>query len=154
MNSTAVIDTSDVDRLFNRLRRQFPKDVANALSATAQKGITTILDRTERGVGYKGAFSRYTPEYARRKAEGWPQAQGRRAFSGDPSGAVNLMVTGNMLGSMTAKLDKQKLTAEIRFTRAGEAKKAFFNNQKRPFFGFNQKEKMILRKFFYKRLTK
>lgn len=154
MNTSAVIDFSEVDRLFKNLGRQYSKDIVNALSATAQQGIVTILDRTEKGKGYESRFKRYSPEYAQSKAEGWPRTKTRRAFGGDPSGKVNLMVSGNMLSSIKSTVDKPKLTAEIGFSRATEAKKAYWNNQSRPFFGFNQREKNFLRKFFYKRLTK
>lgn len=153
MNTSAVIDTTEVDRLFKKLGSQYSKDIVTALSATAQQGIVLILDRTEKGKGYKGQFKPYTPEYARSKAEGWPRTKTRSAFGGDPSGKVNLMVTGNMLSSIRSKVDKPNLTAELGFTRATEAKKAFWNNRIRPFFGFNTKEKNALRKFFYKRLT-
>lgn len=154
MNTSAVIDFSEVDRLFKKLGRQYSKDIVNALSATAQQGIVTILDRTLKGKGYQYRFKRYSPEYAKSKAEGWPRTKNRRAFGGDPSGKVNLMVSGNMLSSIKSKVDKPQLTAEIGFSRATEAKKAYWNNQSRPFFGFNQREKNFLRKFFYKRLTK
>jgi hypothetical protein len=149
MKSTAVIDTSEVDALFKRIDKQFSKDIVKALNVTAMKGVNMILDRTEKGKGYESRFARYTPEYAKRKAEGWPRAKNRPAFSGDPSGNVNLQVTGKMLSSMTTRLDKPKLTAEIAFTRANESKKAYYNNQKRPFFGFNQREQRYLRRFFY-----
>lgn len=153
MNTSAVIDTKEVDRLFKKLGRQYSKDIVHALSATAQQGIVMILDRTQKGKGYQNRFKSYTPQYARSKAEGWPRTKTRRAFGGDPSGTVNLMVSGNMLSSIRSKVDKPNLTAELGFTRATEAKKAYWNNQQRPFFGFNQREKNFLRKFFYKRLT-
>ena len=149
MKSTAVIDTRDVDRLFERIDKQFSKDIVKALDVTAQKGITMILDRTAKGKGYEFRFARYTPEYAKRKAEGWPRSQNRPAFGGDPSGKVNLQVSGRMLSAMKRTLNKPKLTAEITFSRAEEAKKAYYNNQKRPFFGFNQREKQYLKRFFY-----
>lgn len=153
MNTSAVIDSTEVDRLFKRLGRQYSKDIVRALSATAQQGIVMILDRTEKGKGYNNRFKPYNPQYARSKAQGWPRTKTRRAFGGDPSGKVNLMVSGNMLSSIKSKVDKPNLTAELGFSRATEAQKAYWNNRTRPFFGFNQREQNFLRKFFYKRLT-
>jgi len=154
MKASAVIDFSEVDRLFKNLGRQYSKDIVKALSTTAQQGIVVILDRTKKGKGYETRFKRYSPQYARAKAQGWPRSKTRRAFGGDPSGKVNLMVSGNMLSSIKSTVDKPQLTAELSFSRATEAKKAYWNNQIRPFFGFNQREQKFLRKFFYKRLTK
>lgn len=153
MKSSAVIDSEEVDRLFAKLDKQFSRDIVKVLSMTAQQGINVILERTEQGYGYQGKFKPYSPQYATSKAQGWPGTSTRRAFSGDPSGVVNLNVSGNMLGSMRSKMDRINLTAEIAFSRAAESKKAFFNNQIRPFFGFNQKEKNDLRKFFYRKFT-
>lgn len=154
MNTSLEIDTAEVERLFQQLGSQFSKNIGKALSASAQYGIAIIQDRTEDGIGYKGIFAPYSPSYARAKAKGWkrssPKAKTyRKAFGGDASGKVNLMVHGTMLSSMRSKLNGAALSAEIYFSRASEAKKAAQNNAKRPFFGFNEREKNKVRKFFY-----
>lgn len=130
----------------DRALKDLPEIISTALHKTAQAGIQVIQDRTEKGVGYEGRFKKYTPEYARYKASGWPKGETRSAFSGDPSGIVNLQVTGDMLGNMSAF--KRSDYATIKFTRAVEAEKAFYNNRTRPFFGFNESEKRKLSKFF------
>jgi hypothetical protein len=122
------------------------------LSRTALLGVQIIKERTEKGVGYMGKFAPYVPSYAKRKAEGWPAGKVTRAFSGDPSGVVNLMVRGNMLGAMITEASGN--SAKIMFSRREEAAKAAWNNRKRPFFGFNQAEAKRLATFFRKELMK
>jgi len=126
--------------------------ITKALSRTALLGVQIIKERTEKGIGYMGKFAPYVPSYAKRKAEGWPAGKSTRAFSGDPSGIVNLMVRGNMLGSMISKADGN--FASIYFSRREEAAKAAWNNRKRQFFGFNQGEAKRLANLFRKELMK
>ena len=138
MNSTAVIDSKEVDALFKRLGAQFSKDIVKALDKTAQVGIGVILNRTAKGKGYETRFRGYSPEYAE-----------FRSKRGRQSKFVDLNFTGQMLSGIRRKLDKTALTAEISFTNALAAKKAFHTNRTRPWFGFNQREKNYLRRFFY-----
>ena len=140
MKTGVSIDTSEVDALFKRLDRQFSKDIVKGLAATSQRGIGMILDRTAKGIGYKGRFPSYTSQYALFRSK-----TGRSA-------RPDLNYTGKMLGSIKSKVIKPELTAEINFSRLAEAKKAAWNNQKRPFFGFNEREKNYLRRWFYKYL--
>jgi hypothetical protein len=143
------VRTDKVQIMLTEAMKNMPLKVERALSITAQQGINIILDRTEKGRGIKGPFARYapyTPAYAKRKAEGWPSTKTQRAFSGDPSGIVNLNVRGEMLGAMISK--SKGLTATISFARATENNKAYWNSRKRPFFGFNDKEKRTLAKVF------
>lgn len=141
MRTSVEIDTSEVDRLFKKLGSQFSKDIAKGLQATSKRGIGMILDRTAKGKGYLYAFPSYTPKYALFRAE-----KGR-------STKPDLNFSGKMLGSMKSKLIKPEMTAEIYFSRLAEAKKAAANNVKRPFFGFNNREKNYLRRWFYKYLN-
>lgn len=141
MNVTAEIDSSEVDRLFKKLDKQFSKNIAKGLKATSERGLGMILDRTEKGRGYKGRFPAYVPKYAAFRA--------KKGRSTNP----DLNYSGKMLGSMKGTVNKPKLTAEIYFSRMAEAKKAMHNNVKRPFFGFNKREKNYLRRWFYKYLS-
>ena len=147
------IDAKRLQTYIKRAIKDMPQEIDRALYKTGQQGVNVILDRTEKGTGTDGAFKRYTPAYATIKAEGWPGTKTRRAFGGDPSGTVNLMVTGEMLGSMTATKPKNHRT-RITFLRSSEAKKAFWNNRQRKFFEFNQKEVNKLGGFFRKELFK
>ena len=149
MKISTVVESKSVDAMFKKLKSQFSKDIKKELLATTEKAITMIEDRTAKGKGYSGRFKPYSKEYAI-----------FRSKKGRQTRFVDLNFKGTMLGAMKSKIDQQgsisakSLIGEISFTRATEAKKAMFNNQKRPFFGFNKREKDYLRKFFYKRLTK
>lgn len=145
------VDATRVTALLDNTITALPQEIDLALQKTALKGIQIIQDRTAEGQGYMGKFVRYTPEYAKRKAEGWPSTKSRRAFGGDPSGVVNLNVTGEMLGSMAQRRVRQNVR-EIYFPRATEATKAYYNNQRRKFFGFSPTEKSTLGRFFKKAL--
>lgn len=147
------IDAKGLQAYIKNAMKTMPKEIDTALYKTAQQGINVITDRTEKGIGTDGKFKAYTPQYATAKAEGWPRTKTRRAFGGDPSGVVNLMVSGNMLGSIIATKPKNHRTT-LKFSRAVEAKKAFFNNQQRKFFELNQKEIKGLSAFFRKELFK
>ena len=151
----------DSKRALNNIRkiqRQMPGVLTKALRATAQFGVQVIQDRTEKGVGYEGRFKAYSAQYRKAKSAGWPASKAgsksfRPAFSGDTTGVVNLNVTGKMLGSMSSRsLGFNK--AEIYFTRPTEGKKAAFNQEIRPFVGFNNSEKQRLKKFFNKQIEK
>lgn len=147
------INAKGLQTYIKKVMKTMPQEIDTALYKTAQQGINTITDRTEKGMGTEGKFKRYTPEYARAKASGWPKGKKskRRAFGGDPSGVVNLMVSGNMLGSIIATKPKNHRST-LKFSRATEAKKAFHNNERRKFFEFNQKEVKELSRFFRKEL--
>ena len=117
-----------------------------ALSKTAQVGINIIQDRTEKGQGYEGKFKPYSKGYSIAKKNGWPRSKDRRSFSGDPSGIVNLNVTGTMIGGMTSKANSSR--AVIFFTNPKITKRAAKNDSIRPFFGFNRLEEKQLAKTF------
>lgn len=136
------VDATRVTALLDRDIKALPVQIDRALAITAQQGINIILNRTARGTGYKGGFAPYSPAYAKFRAK-----KGRKIAP------VDLNFTGSMLSSMSSRRLSQGVQ-EIYFTRATEAKKAFFNDMKRPFFGFNQKEKVSLRNFFRKALLK
>lgn len=127
----------DLDRRLKAL----PKNIDRALAITAQQGVNIILDRTEKGEGINFRFAPYTDKYAK-----FRQQRGRQVFP------VDLNFTGRMLGSMTTERVRSGVQ-RIKFGRAEESRKAYFNNQKRPFFGFNQREKVLLGKFFRSKLV-
>jgi len=150
MRTSIEFDAKKLDRRLDKLLREMPAAVDKALIQTSQFGTNLILDRTERGVGYEGKFKPYTPEYVKRKGQGWSSTNRTRGFGGAPTSPVNLMLRGEMLGEMTSKKVKTGV-ARIYFTRSTEAKKAAFNNKTRPFFGFNVSEQNKLRNFFANR---
>lgn len=137
-----TFDATRVTALLDKTVKQMPQEIDRALAITAQQGTNIILDRTESGRGYLGSFKPYSVAYAR-----------FRAKNGRQVSPVNLNYSGRMLSSVSNRRLSRGVQ-EIYFTRAAEARKAYFNNQTRPFFGFNVKEKSSLRRFFQKALLK
>lgn len=145
-----TVDATRVKVLLNDTVKKLPAEIDKALAATAMQGINIIQDRTEAGRGYLGAFRPYSPAYAK--------FRGNRGRQITP---VNLNFTGRMLSAVATRKVSRGVQ-EIYFTRAEEARKAYFHNVTgagkgrivRPFFGFNQKEKSMLGKFFKSRLLK
>ena len=128
--------------LLNKLEKELPAKVDNALYATAQLANQMILDRTEKGRSVTGAyFKRYSPKYAMFRAK-----KGRQVSP------VNLNFTGKMLSSMAAFKGRGKAT--IKFSRAEENKKAYHNHftNGRPFFGISKPELKRLTAFFARKV--
>lgn len=120
----------------DRTIKKMPQKIDKALALTAQQGINLILDRTESGRGISAPFKAYSEKYAKFRAQ-----RGRRISP------VDLNFTGRMLSSMSTKRISRGVQ-RISFNRAEESRKAFFNNQTRRFFGFNQAEKTRLSSIF------
>ncbi len=135
MNVEISIDVEGLAKSLKKTQEEIANQIPKALLQTAGLGTQIILDRTEKGVGINGKFQAYKPKYAKFKS-----------LKGHPS-TVNLMFTGRMLASIQQRLIN-KNAAQIYFGRATEAKKAAFNNERRPFFGFNNNEQQRLSKFF------
>jgi len=143
-------DANRVTALLDKTVKALPAEVDKALAATAMQGINMIQDRTESGKGYLGVFRPYSTAYAK--------FRGNRGRQITP---VNLNFTGRMLSSIASRRVSRGVQ-EIYFTRAEEARKAYFHNVTgagkgrvtRKFFGFNQTEKSMLGKFFKSRLLK
>lgn len=152
MKTSIVFDSKKLERKLEQIQKQMPAKVDKALVQTSLYGINVITDSASKGYGYKGRFAPYTPEYRERKAEGWSSTPKTRGFGGAGSvGRPNLFLRGEMFGAISAILERRGV-AKIYFTRATEAKKAVFNEKKRPFFGFSKDGKDRLRKFFFNRV--
>ena len=147
-----TINDKGLEKRLAQLERTIPAKIDKALAKAAIDGVAIIKNHAEDGRGYKGTFKKYSNSYAQAKSQGWTKTATRSAFSGDPSGKVNLMVTGNMLSALSTKKGRKKAT--IYFTRAAEAKKAAFNNRVRPFMGFSRADRRKLRDRFAKELFK
>ena len=136
MNVGISIDTSAVEKRFKNVNIDLA--IFKALSKTSQQGINVILDRTAKGKGIYAPFKRYSQKYA--------------AFRAEKGRSINpdLNFSGKMLGSIKSAVKTSDKLANIYFSRKSEAKKALGNNKTRPFFGFNEKEKLKLVKLFAK----
>lgn len=122
------------------LEKKTPQKIDTAIKKTALTGINIILERTDKGIGFKRPFKPYSEKYAKFRAK-----RGRQIAP------VDLNFTGAMLGSMSNRslgVGRQRLY----FLRASEAQKAFHNNKTRPFFGFSAKEKTRLKNVFKRSL--
>lgn len=128
-----------LNQIVKRRKKRLLGSVKKALSITAEKGVQIILDRTEKGIGFKGKFKPYNKQYLFEKSKK------------DKSGIVNLMMTGQMLGAMTTKANRRQ--AEIFFIGSNQNRKATFNNKTRPFMGFDKREEKRLAKVFERYLT-
>ena len=139
MNISAVIDASALEKRLKSINLDLA--VYKAFSKTAQQGINVILDRTAKGLGIYAPFKSYSNQYA--------------AFRADKGRSTNpdLNFSGKMLGSMKSRVKLKERAAYIYFSRSAEAKKAVANNKLRPFFGFNDREKNKLIRFFRKNLN-
>jgi hypothetical protein len=120
----------------NSLDKGLQKQIDNALEITASEAARNIADRGKRGGGYLGKFAPYSPDYAKVR-----RAKGRQVSY------VDLTDTGQMWAGLSATLERRGV-AKIYFLNADANRKAYFNNKKRPFFGFNAKDKKALIKFF------
>ena len=128
-----------LNQIVKKRKKRLLGSVKKALSITAEKGVQIILDRTEKGIGFKGKFKPYNKQYLFEKSKK------------DKSGIVNLMMTGQMLGAMTTKANRRQ--AEIFFIGSNQNRKATFNNRTRPFMGFDKREEKRLAKVFERHLT-
>ena len=137
-NLNVSVSPKDLKGLLPKQRKAILKNRKRALLATAVKGSEIILERTAKGIGYKGAFAEYSDRYAE-----FRRATGR-------STRPDLFYSGSMLGNMTQKANSNQ--AVIFFSRAAEAKKAAMNNDSRPFMGFDRKESEELSAFFSRKL--
>ena len=149
------VSTDKVQIMLTEAMKNMPLNVERALKITAMVGINIIQDRTAEGRGIKRSFAKYSTGYAKAKAVGWPSGNRRTAFGGDPSGKVNLNVSGQMTAGMSVKA--KGFSAQIYFPSALNNNKAFWNQYMpkspryaRPFFGFNDQEKRKLSKVFQK----
>lgn len=128
----------NINQILKEEKNNVQKGVNRAIGRTASLGKQIILRRTKSGEGFNGPLKGYSGGYIKfLQKKGYPD---------DP---VDLFATGQMLGSMQVE-QLNRRTARIYFSNQEASKKAAFNNQTRPFFGFNDKEEERLGRFFRK----
>ena len=132
----------DLTNTTRQARRDISRGITKAIGKTGTLGKSIILDRTKLGKGINSAFKPYTPEYMAVLSE-----------EGKPDSPVDLYNTGQMLRSMQTKQLNSR-TAQIYFDNPEAAKKAAFNNETRPFFGFSAKEEKQLAVHFRKEMDR
>lgn len=135
MNVTLQTNPKDLGSIPKKMSKELQDKYKSAFFRVAQVGINIILDRTSRGVSYKGgAFRPYSEKYA--------------AFRTEKGASVtpNLNMSGKMLAAITSRASSKQ--AEIFFSKASESAKASKNDKSRPFFGFNREEEGRLARAF------
>ncbi len=132
----------DLTKITKQAQRDISRGITKAIGRTGTLGKSIILDRTKLGKGINSAFKPYTPEYMAVLSE-----------EGKPDSPVDLYNTGQMLRSMQTKQLNSR-TAQIYFDNPEAAKKAVFNNETRPFFGFSAKEEKRLAVHFRKEMDR
>lgn len=141
------VDSKRVEKMLNNAIRKTPAVVANALDKTTGNASNDLIDRTEGGKGVNYSKDRYSGSdtspisgYAK-----YRQSKGRQIQF------VDLNFSGAMLGDVLpfkAKISGQKIWSEIRPARAEEAKKVFYTDKQRHWWGFSTKEQRHISKEF------
>jgi len=139
---TIKTNTIQLSKTLERIQKEFPSAIKQALANVSALQIRNIRDRTQRkGVSVTGSpFKKYSLGYKRAKVK--------------ESGVVDLTDTGQMFSALTSKIRPSKGTLFFRNMFAN--KKAFFHDVAgagkgkvvRPFFAINrQEEKQIVQVF-------
>jgi len=135
------IDASRFHSFMQDYRDNLKRAIPTALMSAGQKARALILDRTKRGIGLNGRFKRYDTKYAKYRSK-----KGKGA-------TPNLSFSGDMLSNIS--VTKTKTTSVlVHFKNRKEAKKASYNNKKRPFFGIKPEEKKLVAAAFKDQLER
>lgn len=130
-----TINARNFKNFIKSFRADLQRSIPKALNRSGEKMRETILDRTSRGVGLRGAFKRYSKGYEEfRKKNG----RGTRP---------DLNFSGRMLSNLDVER-KGRNAVIVGFKRKQEAMKAEHNQKTRPFIGVRpQEEKFIVDAF-------
>ena len=127
-----------VRKRFNKFFKKFPRITKIGLELAGLQLREIILDKTSRGKDFRNKkFRRYSDAYS--------EAKGKKT--------VDLYDTGAMLNNFTSKVANKK-KVQLFFRSKKEADKAKWHHYgtdklpKRPFFGYNKKTEVAIRKEF------
>lgn len=135
MRFTVSYKDTGVDARMQKLISQLPGETARALDKAAIKVMAEIKNDARLGIGLNGKhFKSYSAPYAQKRAE-----QSRQVSP------PNLIWTGQMMAAMNVGRASQG-GAKIYFSNVAAARKAFFNNRTRPFFGLDGDKREIVRR--------
>lgn len=129
------VNTRELRRKLREIKQNLKRAIPKALNEAGEKVVDTILTRTSKGVGLRGRFKPYSPEYRNyRKKHG----KGTRP---------NLKFSGDMLGDLQVKKGRTNQVL-IGFKSRKEERKAGYNQKTRPFMGVKPtEEKFIIKRF-------
>lgn len=144
-----VIVKSNVKSIQKRLNdvfRKFPNITRKGLGQAGFQLIDIIRTLTSR-----------QQDIRRRKFAPYSQSYQEQLIREGKPTAVDLFYSGDMLGSLTTKVESSR-KAVVFFNRNAEMKKALFNQvfrePKREFFGFDNRTEKIIQKAFIKFVEK
>lgn len=127
MRLNVTFKKAAVENKIKSLMRKLPAEADKALAKAAINLTSNIKRRVARGRGLGGSpFAPYDPAYAK-----------FRAKRGRTVAPVDLNFSGKMLGSMNGSLDRRGV-AKVAFTSVAQSRKAYFTDQRRPWFGIDQ----------------
>ena len=127
-----------VRKRYNKFFKKFPRLTKIGLELAGLQLREIILDKTSKG---KDTHNRRFPPYSK----GYSEAKGKTT--------VDLYDTGGMLNNFTSKVANKK-KVQLFFRSKKEADKAKWHHYgtdklpKRPFFGYNKKTEVAIRKEF------
>ncbi len=127
-----------VRKRYNKFFKKFPRLTKIGLELAGLQLREIILDKTSKG---KDTHNRRFPPYSK----GYSEAKGKTV--------VDLYDQGNMLQNFTSKIANKK-KVQLFFRSKKEADKAKWHHYgtdklpKRPFFGYNKKTEVAIRKEF------
>lgn len=129
--SAEVVQKADLSGLIKSIDAKTKKAIARAVSGFTK----SLKERTQNGTGLKGGFKSYSAEYKKYKI----------SKQKDPF-KVNLRDSGSMMLSLTSRISGN--AGYVYFNGGENNKKAYFNNQTRPFFGVVKKEQKEIDEIF------
>lgn len=131
----AIFVSKKVD--FKKMSREMVRRSERGLTRSLPLRALDIKLRTQKGIDVDGAsFEPYTPAYAK-----------YRRVKGRSASPVNLLFTGDLLSSITTKVERSgdSIIGYIYFGDATNAKKAKGLMKKRKFFGLSEENKEKIR---------
>ena len=140
-----IEDRTDLSRLTEDMKREADKAILKAaeyLKDEIQKNADSSVD------AYGNGFARYNKKYLARRAAGKAKGTTGKEFYGGP--AVNLQLSGNMLGSIDTRVIRQTSnpTAELFFNDSFANKVATNLNKDRKFFALSPRYNQLVLDWF------
>jgi hypothetical protein len=121
------VNVRKAQRELNALKSRIKRSIPKSLNRSGEKTVQTIVERTQRGIGLKGAFKRYSSEYADYRSK---MGRGNKP---------DLNFSGRMLSNLgVERVNSNKV--KVAFGRKEEERKARFNQKTRPFVGVRPAE--------------
>lgn len=139
------IKPKDLKGMVDSKKAEIEKKISLAIDQTASRARQLLTDRTDDSTGINGPFAPYSKGYVRFR---------KNILRKSSPSIVNLNATGKMMGSMAVESSKGGRIAYLYLAGKPNARKGFFTDKQRPWWGFNGDEELLLSRFFRKRLLR